>query len=882
MKIRMLTVLCCSLAACGGKQRVEVAAPTAPALSVDGNARLSDNVVPTAYRLALDIDPSKETFLGTTEIDITVKAQTPGIIVHAEDLKMSNAVLVTGDVEVPAELQPGENNGLGLSFLAPVAPGKHTLKFTYTAGLDEVPTGLYRVNEADAWYAFTQFEPLEARQAFPSFDEPKFKTPFDVTIRVPAGQLAFANTPEVSRETVGDRDVFTFATSKPLPTYLVAFAVGPLDVLDGGDIDGTPFRLIATKGNAALGQFMVDNTPILLRTLTEYFGQPYPYEKLDVVAVPNFSAGAMENVGLVTFRETLLLLDPKNMSVQEKRSAMSVMAHELAHMWFGNLVTLPWWEDIWLNEGFATWMAARVLAQVMPELESRVDNVDSVGWVIGADSRAQARPIRQKIAHGGDIYNAFGAIAYGKGAAVLRLFEAWLGEDVFRDGVRAYLAKHQHGTGTTESLLESLGEVSDKPVARAMGSFLDQPGAPLLTISKACTGDKTTLSVEQSRYLPAGSEADQTGPWEVPVCVAWPDGRETKSHCTLVSGKTATIELPATKCPDWYYPNAGQVGYYRWSTEDANLAKLMDGRAFAGFDTQTKVEIFSNVEALSRAEVIGADRYLAMLVKMSGESHRTLVREAIRGLYGIDKAVPADKRAAFQRVAAKLLKPHLSRLGFEPTAGEAVDRSLLRPTVVEAAAFLTQDAAITTWATATTERFSKQMDSVPVETVRLALPLAAWNAEASLWLSYKLIVDSAPTPAIRVAAINGLGSFREPQLLKRSLDMFFTTSIRSQDMWSLIGPSFERDETFAITWAWFKENFEQIVEKIGNKSVPRLPSVGSGFCTPEGRKEVADFFAEPGRQKPGQDQNLANTLEGIDQCMRRRAYLAGGLDSILK
>lgn len=884
MKPKYLIVLCCVVAACGGKQAKEVAPPPPkpPTLQIDGNARLSDDVVPTAYRLDLQIEPEQEVFKGWTEIDISVKTETQGIHLHAEDLEFKTAVLLAGKDELTPDVQHGENNGLGLAFAEPIAPGDYTLKFSYEAPLDEVPTGLYRVQDGEDWYAFTQFEPLEARQAFPSFDEPKFKTPFTVKMRVPTGQLAIANTPETARDTVDNLDVFTFAESKPLPTYLVAFAVGPLDILDGGDIDGTPFRLIATKGKAKLGQFMLDNTPILLRNLTEYFGQKYPYEKLDVIAVPNFAAGAMENVGLVTFRERLLLLDPTSASVQQKRSAMSVMAHELAHMWFGNLVTLPWWEEIWLNEGFATWMASKVLEDVMPELESNIDRVRGTGYVMGADSRAQSRPVRQKIAHGGDIYNAFGTIAYGKGAAVLRLFEAWVGPEKFRDGVRNYLEKHLHGTGTTESLLESLGAAADKPVSEAMGTFLDQPGAPLLTFTKSCADKKVTLNVTQSRYLPAGSEAEQTGPWHVPVCVAWSDGREVKTQCTAISKASDTIELPGSKCPAWYYPNAGQVGYYRWKTEDENLAKLFDGKAFRKWDAATKVELFSNMSALADAEQIPAKRYLATVKRMASEDHRTIVRQVVSALYGVDDAVSDEQRPKFAKTAKKLLNSHVKRVGFEPKDGEAVERSLLRPTVVRAAAELWKDEAVKAWAAEVATSFGKSMDKVPAESVSIALPIAAWNAEASLWLSYKLAVSNAPTPAKRVAAIRGLGSFRDPGLLKRSLDLFFTDEIRSQDMWTLMGPSFATDETFAVTWGWFTENFDAIVEKIGSKSIPGLPGVGSGFCSEEGRNTVAEFFAEPKRQKPWQELNLANTLESIDQCVRRRAYLRGGLDSFLK
>lgn len=883
MKFSWLFVFSCLLVACGGQKPAAVAPPAPPQLTVDGNARLSDTVVPTAYRLDLTIDPAQERFAGQAEIDVELAEATQGIILHAQDLEITAATLEIGETTLPVDLQPGENNGLGLAFAMPVGPGSGRLTFTYSAPLDEVATGLYRVQDGDAWYAFTQFQPLEARQAFPSFDEPKFKTPFTITLRVPSGQLALTNTPETGRTTEGELDVFTFAPSKPLPTYLVAMAVGPLEVLDGGELDGVPFRLVATKGKAALGKFMLENTGVVLRHLTEYFGQPYPYEKLDVVAVPNFAAGAMENVGLVTFRETLLLLDPRGASVDEKRSAMSVMAHELAHMWFGNLVTLDWWTDLWLNEGFATWMAAKVLSDVMAELESDIDRVNSRGWIIGADSRGSAQAMRQTIESGGDVYNAFSAISYGKGAAVLDLFEAWMGEDATREGVRAYLQANAHGTGTMEELLAAFDAASGKPVSEAMATFLVQPGAPLLSVALTCAeGQPPSLTVEQSRYVPAGGEASQTGPWQVPMCVQWPEGRERKTHCALASGASSTIELPAAGCPAWYYPNAGEAGYYRWKTEDANLEKLLDPKVFASLSIAARVEIFSNLSALSQAEVIDAARYFAMVRRVAGEAHRTLARQAIGALYGAEDALTEEQRPAFQKAASALLRPHLKRVGMDPREGEDVELSMLRPTVIEAAAFLAQDPAVTKWARGRADQFVKQMDSVDAATARVALPIAAWNADASLWLSYKLAVDSAPTPAARVAAIRGLGSFRDEKLLKKSLDLFFTPQVRSQDMWALIGPSFDTDATYAVTWAWFQANYDRIVAKLGEQAIPRLTSLGSGFCDAAGRAQVEAFFTDPAHRRPGIERNLASTLEGIDQCVRRRAYLRDGLGTLLR
>jgi alanyl aminopeptidase len=884
-RLATLVLALCVLAACGGKQTQPTPPPKPKPVQIDGHRRLSDAVTPKAYRLDLTVDPAKETFSGKVQIDVDVAEATHVIYLHGEELKVSAARFIRGEKTLEPDARLGDNGGLALVFAPDLQPGEGTIEMEYTAPLDEVPTGLYRVKDGDEWYAFTQFEPLEARQAFPAFDEPKFKTPFTVTMRVPTGQVAVTNTPEAEHKTEGDMDVFTFEQSKPLPTYLVAFAVGNFDVVEApaDAIEGVPLRLIATKGKGDLGAYMLKRTPSILQYLSEYFGSAYPFQKLDIVAVPNFSAGAMENVGLVTFRERLLLLDNETASIGARRSAMSVMAHELAHMWFGNMVTLPWWEDLWLNEAFATWMAHKTLVDTVPQLGAEVDAILSVNWVIKSDSKKKSRQIRQPIEHGGDVYNAFDSITYGKGAAVLRMFEAWIGPEAMKKGIQAYLAEHEHGTGSTDSLLAALDKASGKPVTAAMSTFLDQPGAPLLDVAVDCESEKPKLKVSQSRYLPAGSDAASTGPWQVPFCVGYPDGREMGTYCDLLDAESKEFELSVDRCPKWVYPNAGQAGYYRWSVSDDALKDLLGRRAFRRYyDDATKVEILTNLDALSRADKLSAEGWFDAVETFSREEHRNIIRQVVGTLWGVDRVVSDDNRKRFQRKARRLLRRHMRRVGYTPSKRESVSDALLRPTLLEASAQLAADGRAEKTAQKITKQFLEKMGSVRSDMARAALPISAWDGEASLWLSYKMAVGNAPTPAARGALISGLGSFRDPKLLEKSLGLFLDGTLRAQDLWTLIGPTFETDATFAVTWDWFTANYDAIVEKIGHKRIPGLPGVGSGFCSEDGKKKVEEFFADPKRRRPGTERNLANTLESIDQCIRRRAYYAKGLDTLLK
>jgi alanyl aminopeptidase len=682
-------------------------------------------------------------------------------------------------------------------------------------------------------------------------------------------------------------DVFEFAVSNPYPTYLVALAVGEFDVLEApaGAIEGVRFRLLAARGKGPLGKAMLQRTPPLLASLTRYVGGPYPYRKLDVVAVPNFSAGAMENVGLVTFRESRLLMDPNTASVHDRRHTASIMAHELSHMWFGNLVTMPWWDELWLNEAFATWMAHRVMVEVMPELQSDVDAVSGVSRVMGVDAARQARAIRQPIAHGGDVYNAFDGITYVKGAAVLRMFEAWLGEEVFREGIRSYLKANAHGLGTTADLMAALEEASGKPVGETMRLFLDQPGTPFLDIVPRCEKERVTLLVRQSRYLPAGSDAEQGEPWTVPICVRYQrDDRgieESKIHCSLVAGRTDSVALPTDRCPAFIYPNADQAGYFRWNLP-AEWLRALTERHRDALTAPEKVGLLYNVDALLEARKLAPEDYFAVIDGMAGERLRAVVEWLMGALHGLHEMVPDPDRAAFRKWARRLLDDDLGRLGLEKRPGEGTDPAMLRPLLLWALALVAADERVLDHAGRVTDRFLKNMSSVDSDAAAVALMTTAWSGDGDLWGRYREAFRRAPNPAAREALIAGLGSFRDPGLLRRSLELGLDGTVRSQDFYSLIWPSRGDPAARRVSWEWFEKNYERIVRMLGSKRVPGLPRVGSGFCEPEGRRRVEAFFSDPAHVQEGTARNLANTLEKIDRCIRHRAYLRDALVRYLR
>jgi alanyl aminopeptidase len=427
----------------------------------------------------------------------------------------------------------------------------------------------------------TQMEAISARYAFPSFDEPRFKTPFEVTLTVPKEEVAVANTQPIKETASGNGQwkTISFAKTKPLPTYLVAVAVGPWDVVDGPTIAAnsvrkqpTALRGIAPRGAGAQLKWVLQQTPPIIAYYENYTQQPYPFDKLDLLGAPDFSAGAMENAGLIVFRDALLRIDA-NSTASAYRTGFNVNAHEIAHQWFGDLVTVPWWNDIWLNEAFATWAQGKATVDLKPDFQGDLSRLEGTLGAMRSDSLLSARKIRQPILSNDDIQTAFDGITYQKGAAVLRMFEEWLGETNYRQAMRNYLRAHALGSGSSDDLIASIAAASGRgeSLEAAMRSFLDQPGIPFLHTKLRCKDGKATLAVSQSRYLPFGVVSSDHLQWKLPVCVRFDRGGKRSKQCFLLDQPAQDFAVDGG-CADAYLPNADAVGYYRFAMEETDFA----------------------------------------------------------------------------------------------------------------------------------------------------------------------------------------------------------------------------------------------------------------------------------------------------------------------
>mgnify|MGYP003334758150 CR=1 FL=1 len=536
----------------------------AAALAADPGLRLVDGPRPAAYAIELTIDPAETRFSGREVIRWDLDAPTRVVWLNSRGLDLT-AVTVDG---TPARFRA---SGEWLRIDLPARAQRFATELTWSGPIDMVATqGVFaQVVEQDR-YVFSQFEATDARAAFPGLDQPDVKTPFDLTLRVPDGTGAFANTPVATEEDEpGPMRRVHFLPTRPLPTYLLAFAVGPFEVVDAGTAGrgNTPIRIVVPRGRSGWAGEATRRTGQALEALERYFDQPYPYPKLDVVTIPvTVGFGAMENPGLITCAQQILLARPEDDTLARRREYASVIAHELAHQWFGDLVTLGWWEDLWLNESFASWMGDRVLAELEPGWHMDVSSVGGREYAMGLDGLPSSRQIREPITTFADIESAFDGITYAKGQAVLGMFEAWLGADVFRAGVRSYLTAHADGTGTTEDFIAAISSAAQRDISGPFRSFLDQPGVPAVRVQV----DGSALVLEQQRFLPPGVRG-APGHWEIPVCVRW---RGSNPTCTLLTEARQRWEIPGLD-PASLVPDAGATGYWRPRLDEAQVTALL-------------------------------------------------------------------------------------------------------------------------------------------------------------------------------------------------------------------------------------------------------------------------------------------------------------------
>ncbi len=859
---------------------VAVAPPEAPP-----TARLPADARPAHYTLALEIVPTRDTFAGTVAIDVDLATTRNVLWLHGKGLSSKQTVVMFQGRVIPATYEEmGAGGVVAVRPSEPVGPGRITLNVAYEGRYTRDAMGIFRVDVGGDAYVHTQLEAIAARQMFPCFDEPAFKTPFDVVLFVPEGMAAAANTKQLTRAPAGNGlDRLTFATTAPLPTYLLALTVGPLDIVDAplippNEVRSTPlaFRGIAAKGQGSKLAYALTHTPAILASLERYFGTPYPYDKLDIVAVPD-RGGAMENAGLVTFRDWLLLVDEKEATLDQRRAFASVMAHELAHQWFGDLVTMPWWDDIWLNESFATWMGARTVDAVFPENEAPVAVMGGIFNAMDADSLASARRVREDVATRDDISNAFDAITYQKGGSVLAMFERWLGPETFQRGVQSYLRDHAFGSATADDLFAALSVASGRDVASPMRSFLFQTGVPFVEASVVCDG-KPRLHLSQSRYVPLGSLNDPARLWQLPLCARFGVDKTVQVACTLLTAREGDLPL-GDACPDWVMPNADAAGYFRFSMPPKDLdALLQKGRA--SLSVRERLSLANALEAALGAGTVDASEVLKRLLPLASDTHPFVAMVPMRMLERARLWLDdPSSRLAIERLGRKLYAARAKELGWVPRgpAKETPEMAQMRPKLLTYLALSAREPAVRAEAKRRGMAYlgfggdgALHSDAVDANLAGLAIAVAVQEGDAALFEHVENMAFASQDPVIRSRLIGALGYTRRPELATRARALAFDSRMRVSEMLDIVGAQTsdldERDEV----WAWLVQNVDALAARLPERRTAGLSWFGAGFCDDAKVAEIEAVFGPRSASYVGGPRNLAGAKEAVHLCAAQR------------
>lgn len=869
--------------------------------------RLPRTVVPVKVALALKIDPAQARFSGQVDMDVRLATTTRSFWMHGRDLHISSATYTPeGGKPVPlsvtvADQAAGVLRVSAAEPLATLASGLARIAIAYDAPYGQLQ-GAYKVKHAGDDYIVTQMEAIGARAAFPSFDEPGYKQPFDFSLEIPEALQGVANARQVKTLPAGPGwKKLVFATTPPLPTYLIAFAVGPWDIVDGPTLAANAVRkeTVALRGIAPRGQggrmrYALANTGSIVAAEEAYFGLPYPYDKLDILAAPDFQAGAMENAGLIVYRDVLMYANEQS-PVGLRQGFWETHAHELAHQWFGDLVTMPWWDDIWLNEAFATWMAAKIVGGLQPAFHTDRGLMEGALWAMGQDSLASTRRVREPISNYTDIDSAFDGITYQKGGAVLSMLERFVGPERFREGIRAYMRQHAQGNASSADLISAVAAASTAPaeVRLAFASFLDQPGVPIVQVGVDCSGPAPTLKVEQRRFLPVGSTAPQQGAWQIPLCVRWGDAAGVHAQCSLVGERSATLALKAASCPAWVMPNAGGAGYYRFALAPADAAKLEAN--IGQIDEREQRAYADSVAAAFSGGAIDASSFLRASVKLASAPERETATAPIQRLGWLmqNAANTASERQALREFVRRLYAPRLAKLGTEARASDVDEDRLLRGELLETLAGLGRDPALRA-ALATqgrrvigvqgTEPGSAgdgqlHANAVGADQRRLALRLAMEEGDTAVFEALLAHATASLDPSLRGDLLGAAGAARQPELRARARALALAPDgVRRNEIPQLLGgrqTGAEPDPAQAQAQRdWLDQHFDALAARVAPAGSRFVWAYAEGLCSAEAADTLQAKFADRLKAMEGGPRTLAQASEGVRLCAALKSRVA--------
>jgi puromycin-sensitive aminopeptidase len=839
--------------------------------------RLPSTTRPRHYELELEPDLEGGTFRGTVRIDLEVAEPVDVLVLNADALDVLRACSGPNGAgrEHEVHLDPEHER---LHVTGPFAAGEHQLTLEFQGAFNEQLVGFYRSRFTDTdgverVLATTQFEATHARKCFPCFDEPAMKATFTVSLVVDAAHEAIANTAETDREDLADgRRRIRFAPTIVMSTYLLAFVVGPLEMTEPVDVDGVPLRVVHVPGKAHLTGFALEVGAFALRYFADYFDVAYPGDKVDLVAIPDFAFGAMENLGCITFREVLLLIDPAQATQPELQRLTDVIAHELAHMWFGDLVTMSWWNGLWLNEAFASFMEMKCTDAFRPQWERWVDFGVARTAAFDVDSLAATRPIEFEVHSPQDAEGMFDILTYEKGAAVVRMLEQYLGEERFRDGIREYMRRHAFGNAETTDLWDAIEATVGEPVRRIMDSWIFQGGYPLVGVEI----EGSSLRLHQQRFGFVGGDDAEPTTWAVPV--RWrtvPTADEPATGRFLLDEPTGTVELPAPSPA--VVVNAGATGFYRVRYPAAVLEALADEPE--RLEAIERYTLLDDAWAAVLAGEFTATGFLVLLEAMADERDRVVWNRIIAGFGALRRLVDDEGRERLAEVVRDLLGAPLTALGRVPTPDEDDLTRQLRGDLFRGAGTIGDDPQIVDDARRiVAERHDPEL-ALDATMVAAAVDVVAAHGDDGDFEAFIEAWRTAATPQDEVRYLYALADFPEPEHAAELHQLVLAGDVRSQNAPYVLRRSLLSIEHGHDTWRFITANWDALIRFLPTNSIVRMLDGITTLDRPEDVAATHAFFEEhPVRQ--GQ-QTLRQLLERQRVQLALREREAGRLRAVL-
>jgi aminopeptidase N len=863
--------------------------PRTELAAVAPRGRLPSGVRPMAYQVDLIIDPRRDDFSGEVAIDVELAAPTDRIWMHGEGLEVSS---VTGSTKSGRNLEASYAEVLpsgvaAITFAEKLPAGRVTLRFRYRTDFDRSLAGLFKVEERGESYVLAKSESIQARSFLPSFDEPGLKAPFDIRLTIPGDYEAIGNTPVVYEQALeGGFKRLVFATTPPMSTYLLSLAVGPFDVVEREPIAPNEFRArpvplrgVARKGRAADLRYVLDVTPRMVEIFERELRRPYPFEKLDIVAAPQWPSGATELSAAITYREQLILVGD-NPAPGARRSLLGVHAHEIAHMWFGNQVTPPWWDDLWLKEGFATWATPVALTRLEPDGGHELDAVERSLSAMRLDSLDSTRAVREPIADNDEIRNAYDAITYSKSLGVIHMVDRYFGPDTFRPALGRYVAAFADGVASSSDFYRVIGEETKSPaLTRTFRGFVEQRGVPLIEAALRCEGrGPPSLKLRQSRYKALGSAIEETGErWTIPLCVRSPAGRQ----CYTLTQKSQTVDLADATCPEWVLPNAGGSGYYRWTLETPVWAELVED-----FESLSPAEALSAIDSAFASFEAGrfdASVLLELVAASAGNGTRQVVTAPLPYLRKyVNQYLSVTDRARFLQFARDLYQPILER-----TVGSRDDDDrLLYAELIGFMALTARDpqarAQLLQMAQAFTG-FERARDAAALSSDLYypALVVAIQDSDAGFVQELVRFRGRIDDPLFDNASAQAIGRITDAELLEFVHELALNEKFGPRETFALIIEALSEPSLRQRHWSWLRANFPAVVDRLPAQSRRFAPRMAAEFCDPDELDELRHLFATQGALIAGHQRNLDQTVEQIELCIAQRS-LGGQLADALR